>query len=101
MPPPALKKNNDMKEDLSVTESVSRYKECVFKSARTFAKSKETAPIVAKASIANCPTARQQVVATYKASLNRSSREGRLFILNIDKRVQSLAELEVVRLRSK
>ena len=97
----ATKKRATTKDSLHSIASVYRYEECVRKTARNFAKLKEAAPVVANAAVARCQISRMQVVATYAISQPHSSEERDQFILRIDSRMQSLAEREIVNLRSK
>ena len=101
VPRPATKERALITDSLHSIASVYRYQECVLQTARNFAKYKKPAPVIAEAAVAGCLISRMQVAATYKISQARSPEERGQFILRIDSQMRSLAEREVINLRSK
>lgn len=83
----------------AVRSAYLKFEACVLVSARRFAKSKEAAPVVAKAALRNCPELRSKLAASYPA--DRSARERQKIMDIIERELASKAELEVVRLRSR
>jgi len=77
-----------------------RYRTCVISSARTFSKSKETAPVVAASAIQNCEQNRSEL--NKAMNENGDSFEKRKILLDlIDSKIRSEAQLEVIKIRSK
>ncbi|MFN3621178.1 surface-adhesin E family protein [Sphingorhabdus sp.] len=99
LPRPATQAGGRISDAPEITPSVYRYRECVLNSVRKFAKLQETDLAVVVAAMSNCRVNRMQVVSTYAISMGGSSEERSQFILQIDERMKSLAEREVVNLR--
>lgn len=101
VPLQATKTSANITDNPQMVPSIHRYRDCVLQSARRLATLQDTASKVANTAVSNCLVSRMQIATTYATSQSGLSEAAREYILSIDKRMQFLAESEVVKLRSK